>query len=478
MSVLDGPLAFVDIETTGMSYTRGRVIEVAAIRVEGGEIVDSFNSLVDPQTELPMFITDLTGISRTDLDGAPTFHDIADGLNSVLQDAVFVAHNVRFDYGFLKHEFGRTGRKFNPKLLCTVRLSKALYPAVRGHKLQDLIDRCNIQVAARHRAYDDAQAMWHFIQHAQRVFPAPDIEAAVKLQVKTPSLPKNLDPKLVSQISEEPGVYIFQDDKGSPLYIGKSVNLKKRVQSHFSADHEYESEFKISQQVAHIETIETGGELAALLLESKLVKDLQPLFNRQLRRRQKLTLARQSRRPDGYITLSIEDTAGIETDDIGSILGVYTTKGKARQFIDAIIKDFGLCPKLMGFEKGRGACFSYQLKRCGGACAGKEDADTYNARLLSAFEGRRLEEWPYRTPVIIEEKSFNEQQRLIVVDQWCVVADISVQPGCEPDISFQEKMFDIDTYKILRSYIKSKPHKLNIRPIALDQLQSLAGQAV
>lgn len=243
--------------------------------------------------------------------------------------------------------------------------------------------------------------------------------------------------------------------------------------SHFGADHEYESEFKISQQIADIRVYETHGELEALLLESKLVKDLQPLYNRQLRRRQKMTLARQVLDTEGYITLNIEDTAGIQPDSLGDILGVYTTKGKARQFIDQIIKDHGLCPKLMGIEKSSGSCFSYQLKKCRGACAGKEGADSYNQRLLSAFEGRRLQAWPYSSPILIEEKTDKDGHRSMVVDQWCVVADIKAEPDCEPVVKFQDKMFDIDTYKILRSYLASKPHKLSIRPFAMESLQPL-----
>jgi DNA polymerase III subunit epsilon len=474
MSVLEGPLVFVDIETTGMSYTRGRVIEVAAIRVEAGRVIDSFSSLVDPGMDLPPFITGLTGIRDSDLAGAPSFYDIADELWAVMEDAVFVAHNVRFDYGFLKHEFGRLGHRFNPKLLCTVKLSKALYPAARGHKLQDLIDRCGIEVSARHRAYDDALAMWSFIQHSQANFPAPLIDQAVKLQLKSPSLPRNLPPAAVKDLPELPGVYIFEDEAGKPLYIGKSVNIRKRVLSHFSADHEHDSEFKISQQISHIDFRVTGGELEALLLESKLVKDMQPLYNRQLRRRQKLTLARQSVNSEGYITISIEDVAEIDPDSIAQVLGVYSTRGKSRQFIGDIIRDFGLCPKLMGLEKTSGACFSYQLKRCSGACRGQEAAAAYNARLLSAFEGRRLQDWPFGSPVMIAEKTDADALSSIVVDKWCVVANISQQPDCEPVVNLQDKMFDLDTYKILRSFLSSKAHKLSIKPVALDWVKEMA----
>jgi len=474
MSILEGPLVFVDIETTGMSYTRGRVIEVAAIRVEADKVVRSFSSLVDPETELPPFITELTGIKDCDLAGAPAFHDIADELSEIMEGAVFVAHNVRFDYGFLKHEFRRAGRQFNPKLLCTVKLSKALYPTTRGHKLQDLIDRCGIRVAARHRAYDDAEAMWQFIQHAKLHFPAPLIDEAIKRQLKSPSLPKNLDAEILKNLPEVPGIYIFEDEKGRPLYIGKSVNIRKRVLSHFSADHHYASEFKLSQQVCHIRTEATGGELEALLLESRLVKDMQPLYNRQLRRRQKLTLARQVLDSRGFITINLEDVSEINPDTISEVLGAYSTKSKARQFIGDIIRDFRLCPQLMGLEKGRGACFSYQLKRCGGACCGQETPGVYNSRLLAAFEDRRLQDWPFKSPVMIAEKTDADGFSSIIVDQWCVIASVRQQPECEPVVSLQDKMFDLDTYKILRSFLVSKAHKLNIQPVTLDWVKDMA----
>lgn len=474
MSVLDGPLVFVDIETTGVSYSRNRIIEVAAIRVENNQITDSFTSLVDPQTELPPFISSLTGIYTADLAGAPTFYDVADELYRIMDGAVFVAHNVRFDYGFLKREFADTGRKFNPKLLCTVRLSRALFPSERHHKLQNLIDRCGIVVESRHRAHDDAKAMWHFIQHARANFPAPQLEAALKQQIKAPALPKGLQPDLVANLPEQPGVYIFQDENSSPLYIGKSVNIRQRVMSHFSADHTYESEFKISQQVADITALTTGGELEALLLESKLVKEKQPLYNRQLRRQQKLTIARQIIAPEGYITIDIQDTDKIDPLEISDILGVYTTKGKARKFLNQAIKDYGLCPRLMGLEKGRGACFLYQLKKCAGACCGRESYEDYNHRLLNVFAGRRLQEWPYDSPVLIQEQFNSEKLSSIVVDQWCVIAKITQEPECQPIVDYQDKMFDIDTYKILRSFLAAKMHKLTIKPISLTQLQALA----
>jgi DNA polymerase-3 subunit epsilon len=184
MSILEEALVFVDIETNGLSAIGGRIIEVAAIRVEGGQISRSFNSLVDPGRRLPPFISRLTGINDEDLSAAPTFADIAEELHEVMDRAVFVAHNVHFDYSFLRHEFARLNKPFSPKLLCTLKLSRAMYPAERGHKLQDLIERCNLAAGERHRAHADADVMRQFICHLQDNFPAELTEKAIYRQIK------------------------------------------------------------------------------------------------------------------------------------------------------------------------------------------------------------------------------------------------------------------------------------------------------
>jgi DNA polymerase III subunit epsilon len=183
MGVLHEPLVFVDIETSGLSYIQGRVVEVAAIRVENGEVVRSVNTLVDPGVTLPQFITDLTGITGSDLRNAPTFAQVADELYGLLDGAIFVAHNVRFDYSFLKQEFARLGQDFLPKQICTVKLSRALYPEQRSHKLQTLIERHGFTYDNRHRAYDDAHILWQFIQKVARDFGSDQVEAALRRQL-------------------------------------------------------------------------------------------------------------------------------------------------------------------------------------------------------------------------------------------------------------------------------------------------------
>jgi DNA polymerase III subunit epsilon len=471
MSVLDGPLVFVDIETNGLDHVRGRVIEVAAVRVENGIVTREFNQLIDPETELPWFITNLTGISSDDLKGAPTFLQVADELMDVLNGAVFVAHNVRFDYSFLKQEFKRLNQKFLPKQLCTVKLSKALYPQERSHKLESLITRHGFTFTHRHRAYDDAAVLWQFVQHARNNFGDEVIEAAIAKQINRPALPKALDPAVVNELPTGPGVYIFNDAEGRPLYVGKSINIKKRVLSHFTRDHDQTKEFKIAQTVHAVETRQTAGELEALLLESELVKELQPLYNRRLRKLEKLLLVRGHLNEAGYMTLSLEEASSIDPENLSNILAVYPRRGRAKESINELQKTYELCPKLCGLEKASGACFLSQLGKCRGACDGKEEATRYNERVTTAFERQNIQAWPYHGPVLVQEKTSEAQGSGIMVDQWCVIGTITQEPYCEPVISTRRKLFDLDTYKILQAYLGQKLSKVSVRPLAPEQLE-------
>lgn len=474
-SLLDQPLVFVDIETNGLNHIRGRVIEVAAIRVENGRVTRVFNQLIDPGTELPHFITNLTGIRPQDLKGALSFHQVASELQDILSGAIFVAHNVRFDYSFLKQEFKRAGLTFLPKQLCTVKLSRTLYPDQKSHKLESLIQRHGFAYEKRHRAYDDAHILWQFVQHACAAFPAEIIQNAVAKQIRQPAIPKGIAHDLIKDLPESPGVYIFEDEHNKPLYIGKSINIRKRVLSHFGHDHDDSKEFKISQSVKNISTITTGGELEALLLESQMVKDMQPLYNRKLRRTQKLLLAKQAYTDNGYVSVQLEEAHELAPGDISSTLAVYVRRGRARDSLNDIQKMYELCPKLLGLEKGKGACFLSQLRKCRGACAGRESAEAYNRRVGLAFERQRIQEWPYSSPVLVQEKTVegNQPSTGVIIDQWCVIAEVSQDAYCEPQIKTRRKSFDLDTYKILRSFLETKMHKLQIQQISQKYVNQL-----
>lgn len=453
MDIFDSPLVCVDVETDGMNYTRGHVIEVAAIRIEQGQIVDTFTTLLNPGIEIPYFITNLTGIRTSDIQGAPAFDDVAERLLEIMDGAVFVAHNVRFDYSFLKQEFMRVGIDFAPKQLCTVKLSRALYPDQSSHKLAALIARHGFSYSARHRAYDDAHVLYQFLQHANTHFGSEIVAGAAHEQLQLPSLPRHLDRTVVDQLPQSHGVYIFENEAGAPLYIGKSVNIRRRVLSHFTRDSAEYKEFKMAQLVHHISYQSTGGELSALLLESQLIKTMQPVYNRRLRRRRTLLVARKTYDERGYITITFTELQTITPADYEQILAIYPTRTKAKASIITAVRTYDLCPKLCGLEKGSGSCFSYQLHKCRGACIGVEPAEQYNRRLLTAFAQRGIAPWPHSGAVLVSEAVDSPDG--FIVEDWRITA--SAHRGRDGTLSLEpySATFDLDAYKILHAHMSS-----------------------
>lgn len=448
------PVVFVDIETTGGSYRNSRVLEVAAIRYENGEVTKEFSTLINPETHIPYQITQITGIRAEDIVDAPTFSDIAKELEMVMEGAVFIAHNVRFDYSFLRNEFALLGADWSPRLLCTVRLSRALYAQHKGHSLAKLIERHEIPVLDRHRALEDARAILYFTKLAFEQNGADVFNEAVSRQLRSQYLPPHLNEEEIKDIGNGPGVYIFKDESHQPIYIGKSVTLKKRILSHFQD--KSSKEIKISQHVYHIDTIQTTNELAALILESKLIKEMQPLYNRLLRR---VSLYAMLFKDDSeaYSKLEVKSGAIDASTDLGSVYGVYTSRTKAKNKIIEVTQLFKLCPKLMGLEKGKGACFSYELGKCNGACIGIEDSELYNRRFELALEHTRIATWPYETAIVIP---VNEAGESVIINNW-IIQGYMDEDG-EAILEVDGPMFSIDEYKITRRFIRE--NRGNIRP--------------
>ncbi len=456
--MFESDAVFVDIETNGGNGTRGKVIEVAAIKVSSGEIIDTFTSLVNPGDNVPYWITQLTGISNSDLVDAPYFEDIAAQLHDFMKDSIFVAHNVLFDYSFLKREFVAAGYDFKPKLFCTVKMSRALWPEHHKHSLEAIITRHTIPVSSRHRAYDDAKAMFDYVKLTIIQKGHDAFLENVARQLKTKSLPPNVDEKVVLDLPEGPGVYIFEDDAGMPLYVGKSVNIRSRVRSHFTNATTIAKELKMTLASHNISYISTETEIEALLLESTKVKELQPIFNRQLRRTTKQSIFLRDFDEQGYKTIRIENTDLSAYRNLENVYGVYTTKSQAKARLEVAAKTFQLCPKLLGLEKAAGACFRYQLGLCKGACIGKESPELYNRRVELALERSKIESWPFKSEVVVRIS----ETRSIIVDQW-VVKSVVEHVYDEPNFTPLEGGFDIDTYKIIRSYIRKHPETISLR---------------
>jgi DNA polymerase-3 subunit epsilon len=455
--VFNEPVVFVDIETSGGSPQKSNIVEVGAIRVEGGLVTEQFKTFVNPGAPLPYWITKITGITDADLVQAPYFNEIAYQLHTILDGATFIAHNVRFDYSFIKRQLEACGYTFKPRLLCTVRLSRALYPEAQGHSLEKVIGRHSIKVNARHRAFDDALAIKDFAELAYREHGAEAFAAAVAKQTKTQTLPPNLNQLSFQAVTNKTGVYVFEDEAGRPLYVGKSKQLHTRLLSHFREDVANGKEMKLSQSVHNIRTVETATELEALLLESKMVKELLPIHNRQLRRQRELAIVVKQTDENGYANLRIEAVKQVEPSSLNNVYGVYTSRRKAKAALEVKLKTFGLCPKLMGLEKTSRGCFQYQLGKCQGACLGKENSAAYNQRLESAMQRSRIENWPFDGAVSIQDGKDSS----LVIDRWIII-------GRKTKSGFKSlpALFDIDTYRILRGYISRHAGSATIRPIA------------
>ncbi len=281
--MLDRPRVFLDLETTGATASFDRITEVGLIAVEPGGRVTEWSTLVNPETRIPPFIESLTGISNDMVASAPTFAEVARELSARLAGKLLIAHNARFDYGFLQREFGRLNIKYSSDLICTVKLSRKLFPGHARYNLDSLMQRHGIACDARHRALGDARVLWDLIRKWRDELGAAAVDAAAKAQLKAQTLPPGLSGLALDEVPEAPGVYLFYGENDLPVYVGKSVNLRSRVLAHFAGDLRVAKDMRMVQLVKRIDWRQTAGELGAMLEEARLVKELLPTMNRQLR---------------------------------------------------------------------------------------------------------------------------------------------------------------------------------------------------
>jgi DNA polymerase-3 subunit epsilon len=472
-------MVLLDLETTGGKSTHDRIIEVALIRIEAGEVVDRWQQLINPEINIPPWITRLTGISTTDVMGQPTFHEIADGLFDRLQGAMLVAHNARFDYGFLKNEFKRSQIDYTTKPLCSVKLSRALYPQFKQHGLDALIERFQLPMSDRHRAMADTEAILHFFDHISQNLDADEIQATCESLLKHASLPSHLPKSLLKDIPNRPGVYRFYAENGRLLYVGKSVALKNRILSHFSSDHQNPTDLKISQAIHHLDYETTPSDFSAQLLENHQIKRDQPAFNRRQTRQKKLYQLEKGADEYGYSTLSIVQADMTQHAGIAKRFGLFRSQKQATTALEARATRHHLCQRLTGLDKRKsGRCFAHQLKRCFGACIQEEPVAVYNERVDEALESIRSLIWPYAEPILIKEPNrfANEDEPRYhwhLVDQWVYYGQIESEEDLHSALSTlsdETTAFDLDTYYILNRFINQpdlmKDWGLSLVPIS------------
>jgi len=444
---------FVDVETTGSSPARERVTEVGIVTVEtDGEAqrVTEWSSLVNPGVPIPPEIEWLTGISNEMVRDAPRFAELADALYDRLSDAVFVAHNARFDYGFLKAEFARAGYDWRAATLCTVRLSRHLYPDRGPHSLDAIVERFGLDGEQRHRALGDARVLWRLLQRLRERHGEAELEAAVDRLLARPSTPPALPPGELDGIPHAPGVYLFYGANAQPIYIGKSVDLKARVLNHFSNDHASGADLRLSQEVQRIEWEATAGETGALLREAELVKSRLPAHNIALRRR----LGQVFVALDGESRPRFVPAASVSLERLHEYYGPFSSRPGARRFLQELAAEHGLCLKAMKLEgRARAAagapCFNHQIRRCLGACVGAEAPETHATRLRGLLEPRRMPAWPYGEAVaLVERDDGGTREDLHVFDRWCWLGTVHSPEAAAQVAASAPRVFDADVFRI------------------------------
>ena len=405
--------AIVDIETTGGYAEDHRITEVAIYHHDGIQVTDSFHSLVNPGRNIPHYITGLTGITSEMVMYSPAFEEIADEIFKWLEGKVFVAHNAHFDYSFLKKEFEQVGISWQSKKLCTVRLSRKIIPGLRSYSLGSLTESLGIKVVNRHRADGDAAATVKVFDQLLRRDRDGYIAKALKRNSGETILPPNLPKEEFDRLPALPGVYYFQNARGVVIYVGKAINIKKRIAGHFTGDAREWSRSRIRNEIHHVRYELTGNELIALVLESQEIRRLWPKYNQA-----------QKARVEEWGIFNYEDRNGFLRFSINIVakgsrpLVRFSSKGEAWNFLWEKVHDFDLCPKLSGLQISKGLCFDYQSGTCRGACMGIESTKKYNKRVEKAIQAFNDEG---ETVAIIGKGRHKEEQSLVLVEKGTYV---------------------------------------------------------
>ena len=428
----------VDIETTGNGSTGNRITEIALFNVDEGGIRESFSSLVNPGCEVPAFITGLTGITTAMVRRAPAFEELAPQIAEFSKGRVFVAHSVNFDYPIVKKEFERCGQAYIRKKLCTVRLSRRLFPGLRSYSLGKLCSALEIPLNDRHRAAGDARAtallLGKILQHPDG---GPTIRRFLNARSQEATLPPQLPRDSFERLPSRPGIYYFRNSNGEIIYVGKAIDLKKRVLGHFYDSSEREQE--LCRETAEIDFELSGSDLLALLMEAAAIKRHFPRFNR----------AQKNVRP-AFGLFTYRDQGGVAHLAVNRLrkgqqaLRVFFRADQGREFLEQLCLRHGLCAKYCHLQEGVAACNHFRVPRCGGVCRGEQNPEAYNKLVEEALRAAE----PEREHLIIGEQGRNEAERAVV---W-------IQNGTYRGYGFVEEERRLDGLPDLEAVIEPQAH--------------------
>jgi DNA polymerase-3 subunit epsilon len=442
--------AIIDIETTGGSTEREKITEICVVLHDGLRVTEHFTTLINPERPIPYQITRLTGITNEMVSGAPRFYEVAKRIVELTEDRVFVAHNVNFDYNFIRNEFRSLGYDFKRKKVCTVRLSRKLIPGHRSYSLGKICHDLGIVIEGRHRAEGDAFATAKLFE----LLLSRDDQGVINRSKEVDELYSRLRTgpvnPLIAKLPESTGVYYFYDSSGSVIYIGKSLNIRSRVISHF-ANASSKKAVNMANAIHDISYELTGSELVALLLESHEIKKHKPIYNRMNVRSVFSYGISAEYDTEGYLRLGIaKNKPG--TDPFISFVNME----EARNYLYAMAEEHQLCQKLCGLYESEHACFHYQLKKCNGACLGAEPPEPYNKRVKKLVDSNRFSNKSF---FVLDKGRADEERSVVKVEngKYCGFGYVNeAEQAYSSDhlhATIRSYADDRDAHYILRSYI-------------------------
>ncbi len=440
--------AIIDVETTGTAALYGKLTEIAIIIHNGTTVTETYNTLINPECNIPYHITRLTGITNEMVAGAPKFYEIAKKIIELTAGKIFVAHNATFDYSFVREEFKRLGYDFKRNTICTVKLGRKLLPGHQSYSLGNICADLGIKITDRHRAIGDALAtakLFEILIQQNNL-----LESSLFLTKAYP-LPK----EKIDLIPAKTGIYYFYNSSDTIIYIGKSKDIHQRVLTHMS-NSQTKKAIEMRDKIADVSWEETGSELVALLLESSEIKKHKPLYNRSQRRSVFNFGLFSSVDPQGYINLKI---TRIEHDDIP--LTTFHFQEEGLEFLHDLVQKYGLCQKLCHLDHNSGGCFQAQLNECRGACTGLESAENYNIRVNKSIHPLSFRSSNF---FILENGRDSSENAVIKIANGRYVgfgyllieesaSDISALHDC-----IKQYLDNRDTHSIIKGYINKNKH--------------------
>jgi DNA polymerase-3 subunit epsilon len=449
--------AIVDIETTGSYAANNGITELAIVLFDGNKIIDRFESLVNPQMPIPRYIQVLTGIHEGMTALAPLFSEIADRVHGLLKDAIFIAHNVNFDYSFIKFHLEAAGYSFQVKKLCTVRLSRKIFPGLPGYSLGKLCRELGIPLENRHRAGGDADATVRLFERILLRDSQGHVQHMLMGRSREQYLPPNLPEQQIATLPYTSGVYYFHDQKGKVIYVGKAKNLRNRVCSHFSNNHPGLRKQEFLRNIFSISWQESGTELMAFLFECVEIKRLWPKYNSSLKRfEQSFGLYAYVDR-NGYMRLTIEKKK-MHLHNYYSFNGIF----EGRQLISRLVRQFRLCPKLCFLQQGDDPCDGIRDQYCDGACIQDEDPQPYNDRVEQALESLSK----MLPSFVIRDKGRNATEDSYVV----------MENGRLYGMGYLDKEIQIANLQLLKEHLTTYPENDYMRGLVYQYAEKWPGK--